>query len=83
MNSAPEAGVDVWYWRERGQEVDFVLTSGKSSAAIEVKSGRRRELLTGIEAFAKRFQPKRKLLIGAQGIPLDEALSRPPEYWLA
>jgi hypothetical protein len=38
--------------------------------------------LAGREAFANRFNPKRKLLVGAQGIPLEEFLVQPAAYWL-
>jgi hypothetical protein len=38
--------------------------------------------LLGMEAFAQRFKPKRKLLVGGQGIPLEEFLLQPAGYWL-
>jgi hypothetical protein len=38
--------------------------------------------LPGMEAFAKHFKPKRKLLVGGQGIALDEFLSKPAGHWL-
>jgi hypothetical protein len=62
--------------------VDFVLQRGKTVVAIEVKSGGRRESLAGSEAFAKLFKPKRQLLVGGQGIALEEFLSKPAAHWL-
>jgi hypothetical protein len=50
--------------------------------AIEVKSGRRRDALPGMEAFAAAFRPARGLLVGGYGIALEEFLSRPAEHWL-
>jgi predicted AAA+ superfamily ATPase len=82
LNTSMGSDLTVSYWRDRNLEVDFVLHRGKTVVAIEVKSGRRRESLSGMEAFAKRFKPKRVLLVGGQGIPLEEFLSRPAEYWL-
>lgn len=82
LNSGMGGSIEVAYWRERNQEVDFVLHQGKTSVAIEVKSGRRRESLPGMEAFAKQFKPKRKLLVGGQGIPLEEFLLQPATHWL-
>jgi hypothetical protein len=35
-----------------------------------------------MKAFAEAFEPTRTLLIGHGGVPLDEFLSRPAEYWL-
>lgn len=33
---------ELFYWRERNREVDFVIRAGQALVAIEVKSGRRR-----------------------------------------
>ena len=82
LNTSFGKDIELTYWRERSQEVDFILRQGKTITAIEVKSGRRPEALPGMEAFAKQFKPKRKLLVGGQGIPLDEFLSKPAEHWL-
>jgi uncharacterized protein len=82
VNSSFGSNIDVTYWRERNHEVDFVLQQGKKVAAIEVKSGRRREALPGMEAFVKIFKPRRQLLIGGQGIGLEEFLSKPSATWL-
>jgi predicted AAA+ superfamily ATPase len=46
-NSSAGAGVEISYWRDRGKEVDFILRSGKSVVALEVKSSRRKESLPG------------------------------------
>ena len=54
---------------------------GKTTVANEVKSGRRRESLAGMEAFAKQFNPKRKLLVGGQGMPIEEFLRQPAAHW--
>lgn len=83
LNSSFGSDIEVTYWRERNQEVDFILRQGKTTIAIEVKSGRRLESLAGMEAFAKQFKPKRKLLVGGQGIALDEFLLKPAAYWMS
>ncbi|HUC85295.1 MAG TPA: DUF4143 domain-containing protein, partial [Candidatus Acidoferrales bacterium] len=82
FNTSYGTHIELTYWRERNQEVDFILQQGKTIVAIEVKSGRRREPLPGMEAFANRFKPKRKLLVGGQGIALEEFLTKPASYWL-
>jgi len=82
VNSSRGKSIEVFYWLERNQEVDFVLRSGANIAAFEVKSGRKKERLTGMEAFARAFQVKRQLLVGSDGIPVDEFLSAPVETWL-
>jgi len=74
--------VDVFYWRERGHEVDFVLRANRHLVAIEVTSGRRKDSLPGLDAFGKAHPRVRKLLVGGQGIPVEEFLLTPPEKWL-
>ena len=82
FNSSFGTNLSVAYWRERNHEVDFVLQRGRTAVAIEVKSGGRRESLPGMAAFARQFKPKRQLLVGGQGIPLEEFLSKPAAHWL-
>ena len=73
---------ELYYWSGRNREVDFVLRRGERVVAIEVKSGRRKTSLPGIEAFAAAFPVTRKLLVGAQGISWQEFLLTPPVEWL-
>ncbi|MEQ2006388.1 MAG: ATP-binding protein [Limisphaerales bacterium] len=82
LNTSFGTNIELTYWRERNHEVDFILRQGRTTVAIEVKSGRRAEALPGMEAFVTRFKPKRKLLVGGQGIELAEFLTKPASYWL-
>ena len=82
VNSSFGSNISVTYWRERNHEVDFALQQGKTTVAIEVKSGGRPESLPGMEIFARSFKPKRQLLVGGQGIALEEFLSNPASHWL-
>ena len=82
VNSSFGTNISVTYWRERNHEVDFVLQQGKTTVAIEVKSGGRRVMLPGLNAFVRLFKPKRQLLVGGQGIALEEFLSKPAAHWL-
>ena len=50
--------------------------------AIEVKSGRTRQTLPGMAAFSEAFRPDRSLLVGGDGIAVDEFLSKPVERWV-
>ena len=62
--------------------MDFVSRAGRTVVAIEVKSGRAPSALPGLAAFGEAFKPKRSLLVGGDGIPVDEFLSRPVTDWL-
>lgn len=80
-NSAIGKDIEVYYWRERGKEVDFILRLYKTIVAFEVKSGYGKGHLPGMEEFDRRFKPKRKLLVGGEGIPLEKFLAVPVENW--
>jgi len=82
VNDGRSKHIEVFYWLDRNREVDFILCLGKSLTAIEVKSTAKSYTLPGIEAFCKTFPVKRRLLVGGQGISLDEFLATPVEHWL-
>ena len=81
-NAASGGSCEVFYWRHRNREVDFVVRAGQAVTAIEVKSGRARQTPPGLAAFANVFQPVRTLLVGGDGILVEEFLSKPVEYWV-
>jgi hypothetical protein len=82
-NAAAGRECELFYWRERNREVDFVVKTGPRLLAIEVKTGRRAEVLPGMDAFAAEFRPHRRLLVGTGGIPLETFLSKPVSLWTA
>ncbi len=82
-NAATEGTCELSWWREGNCEVDFVVKAGRTVVAIEVKSGRAPRALPGLAAFSAAFKPKRALLVGGDGIALEEFLSRPVTDWLA
>lgn len=81
-NAAAAGECELFYWRERNREVDFVMRAGRRVTAIEVKSARARHVHSGTAAFADAFKPQRTLLVGGDGIELEEFLSRPVEHWI-
>jgi hypothetical protein len=81
-NAAQRGDIELFYWRAGNHEVDFVIRKGRRLVAIEVKSGRRRDQLPGITAFAHAFQPDRCLLVGGDGISVERFLSEPVEKWI-
>ena len=82
-NAAAAGECELHYWRERGEEVDFVVKAHSRLTAIEVKSGRAPQSHPGTAAFAAAFKTKRTLLVGGDGISVEEFLSRPVSEWLA
>jgi predicted AAA+ superfamily ATPase len=77
VNGAAASDCEVCYWRDRSREVDFVLRRGDSVVAVEVKSSRRRGMLPGMEAFCRAYGAARRLLVGGQGMPIEEFFQTP------
>ena len=64
---------EVFYWRERNDEVDFVLRNKGAVVAIEVKSNAEKNTV-GLETFKQKFSPQRALIVGDGGISAEEFL---------
>ncbi|MCU0401287.1 MAG: DUF4143 domain-containing protein, partial [Algoriphagus sp.] len=62
--------LNIYYWREGNDEVDFVVEYQKRIIALEVKTSKVGGL-TGLNAFAKAFRPEKSLVIGTDGIPWE------------
>jgi hypothetical protein len=81
-NAAAGGECEVFYWRDKNREVDFVVRAGRQVTAIEVKSGRGRDTHPGLQAFASQFGAARTLLVGGDGISVREFLSAPVPHWV-
>jgi hypothetical protein len=82
VNTSLGTGATVSYWRERNQEVDFVLADPRRTLGIAVKSGSRRTARPGLEAFGREYPGSRKLLVGADGLSVADARHRPADTLL-
>lgn len=74
LNQADEYDYKLYYWREREDEVDFVIEFDKQCIAIEVKSGRR-TTNNGLSLFSGQFHPIHSFVVGSGGIPIEEFLT--------
>ena len=77
LNAAIYGGFSLYYWRDRDQEVDFIIESRTKLLALEVKSNEKVSL-KGMELFRQHFPHSKIMLIGKSGIPWQEFLSIPP-----
>jgi predicted AAA+ superfamily ATPase len=77
VNSALTEGFKIYYWRERNDEVDFVLERRGKIIGLEVKSGGDQSN-SGLNQFQKHFNPDKVLLIGKSGLSVQEFLTLNP-----
>ena len=74
LNQADEYDYKLYYWREREDEVDFIIDYNRQCIAIEVKSGRRTGN-EGLAVFRERFHPVQSFIVGSGGVPFEEFLT--------
>ncbi len=70
---------ELYYWREKHAEVDFVYRYQGRLYALEVKSGRKKST-KGLEAFMKHFPDASPVILTPDNFPL---LSEDPKRFLA
>lgn len=74
VSQASIVGYDVYYWREKNEEVDYILVRNRKKIAIEVKTGRR-TTNKGLSTFAKSYNPHRSIVVGSGGLSVEEFLT--------
>ena len=62
----------IHYWRDAGNEVDYVVRNQGALFAIEVKSGANQGNTRGLDAFCKLNPGCRPLVLGTGGLALQE-----------
>jgi len=77
LNAQQAGTINLYYWRNRNDEVDFIVECRGKLVAIEVKSGRDKSA-KGLSAFDTAFSPQKLLLVGDGGIPVDIFLQTNP-----
>jgi predicted AAA+ superfamily ATPase len=65
---------ELFYWRERNEEVDFVLRKNGVVIAIEVKSNSAKRT-DGLDRFKQLFHPQSSFIVGDGGIAAEDFLS--------
>ncbi|MCL2604649.1 MAG: ATP-binding protein [Defluviitaleaceae bacterium] len=68
-----EEGFEVFWWRDRGNEVDFIIKKGNQLTAIEVKSGRVKNV-GGSLIFKQQYPEALSLVVGSANCGLEDLL---------
>lgn len=70
--------ISLYYWRERNDEVDFVIERGGKLIGVEVKSTWSKNK-KGLSAFQKKFNPLKILVIDDHSLPWNEFIRINPQ----
>lgn len=81
LSAAEENDYRVFYWRERDEEVDFIIATDEGCVAFEVKSGRRK-MNGGMKEFVKTLHPLHAYIIGTGGVSFEDFLRSDVTKWL-
>ena len=73
LNQCLANRLELYYWRDRGAEIDFVIAGQGRVLGLEVKSTAVGHT-TGMQAFADHYRPDRVFLIGEAGLDLETFL---------
>ena len=65
---------EVFYWREKQYEVDFVLRKNGVLVAIEIKSNNEKNT-KGLNQFKQLFNPKSAFIVGDGGVSVEDFLT--------
>ena len=65
---------EVFYWRDRNDEVDFILRKKGAVVAVEVKSNAEKNT-DGLNTFREVFHPKSAFIVGDGGIRAEDFLT--------
>ncbi len=74
LSRSKEEAFELFWWRDRDKEVDFVIQKGSLLTAIEVKSGRIKNIGGSLE-FKKRYPQAFSLIVGSSNFGLEDFLS--------
>jgi len=81
MSAYQKGAIELFYWRDGNDEVDFVIKKGEKISGIELKSGQKKSN-RGMGAFKNKFPEAKTILVGISGIPWQEFLENEPEVYL-
>jgi len=74
LSRSKEEGFELVWWRDRDKEVDFLIQKGNLLTAIEVKSGKIKNIGGSLE-FKKRYPKAFSLIVGGSNFGLEDFLS--------
>ena len=73
LSQAELYDMNIWYWRQKDEEVDFVVEWDDAIVGIEVKSNHEK-MTTGLVTFRNAYHPKLAFIVGYEGIEIETFL---------
>jgi predicted AAA+ superfamily ATPase len=83
LRGVMEHRFELFYWREKSNEVDFVIRHRKGVTAVEVKTGSSERARRGFSAFSRNYKADKMIIIGPEGIPVEDFLLAEPDAFMS
>ncbi|MGC9342958.1 MAG: ATP-binding protein [Bacteroidales bacterium] len=77
LNHSIKGNYNLYYWRDRNNELDFVIEKKNKVIAIEVKSNLSKNS-KGISAFKEKYNPQKIIVIDNKSMPWKEFIKIDP-----
>lgn len=81
VNELAGSPTGIFYWRDRGFEVDHVLSDDRGLTLIEVGVGTKTLQMPGFAAFERMHGKARKLIVGPLRSGVQEFFRRRAGHW--
>jgi len=82
INSALGTKIEIFYWKEGNYVVDFVIRKGETIITLMVNPSKKGIGVRAVEVFSEIYRPQQNLIVGEQGIPVDQFLLTPLVTWI-
>lgn len=76
------SGFDVFYWRDRDQEIDFIARRQGVVFAVEVGISDKKRIAP-VARLAEKSGITRTLIVGPGGVGIDKFLGNDPAVWIS
>lgn len=82
LNSALGTKIDVFYWKEGSNEIDFVLCKDERIITVTIGDDKKKPSFRGVEEFSYAYTSSNNLFVGEEGVSVEEFLLTPLEFWM-
>jgi predicted AAA+ superfamily ATPase len=84
LNSSLGTKTKIFYWKEGSQEIDFIVQKRETVLSVRVKNTKKEKYLPEFDKLEQILHPysQKSLLVGKYGIPVEDFLLTPLEYWI-
>lgn len=82
INSAFGTKAEIFYWKDNNKSIDFIIRKDEDIIVVDVNTHKKGKNIQGVNVFKQKYQPSKILIVGEEGISVEEFLLNPLEAWI-